>query len=189
MCLAGHCWVLAGLVVWALVWHCLVLRCRALLAIAVIAESINTWLTTNAAYFVELVVNALSAPLGGMLILALTALGSWYLVNNIVATERWVDPSKLVYYGTLSLLFFASPITAIVGLEQLRTAINNGIDPALISAASGEMFNTTADGTDTGLPTAIPDTNSDGIIASFDLVSAFISLANLTELDSSEFPA
>ncbi|MCI0726553.1 MAG: hypothetical protein L0332_07495, partial [Chloroflexi bacterium] len=51
---------------------------RALLSIAVIAESVNAWITDNIGYFVELLVNALSAPLGGLFILALTALGFWY---------------------------------------------------------------------------------------------------------------
>ena len=161
---------------------------RALLSIAVIAESIDSWLITNTTYFVELVVNALAAPLGGMLILALMALGSWYLLNNIVATERWVDPSKLIYAAGLALFFFASPVAFIGGLEQLRTSINSGIDPALVAAASGDVFATTADGTDTGLPSAIADTNSDGVIASFDLVAAFVAIGNLTELDNSEFP-
>ena len=84
---------------------------RALLSIAVIAESVNSLVTDNVAYFVELLVNALSAPLGGMFILALTALGFWYALNNVVPTGRWVDPSKLFTYGLIAFFFFSSPST------------------------------------------------------------------------------
>ena len=68
---------------------------RSLLSIAVIIESVDSWISDNVGYFVELLVNALSAPLGGMLILALVALGAWYALNNIVATTRWVVSSSL----------------------------------------------------------------------------------------------
>ena len=161
---------------------------RASLSIAVIAESVNRWVTDNVGYFVELLVNGLSAPLGGMFILALTALGFWYALNNIVPTGRWVDPSKLFTYGLIAFFFFSSPIVVVEMMEDLRTALNNGIDMALIDGATGDIFDTSMDGTDTGLPGAIADVNSDGVIGSFDLVAAFMSVANLDELDSAEFP-
>lgn len=161
---------------------------RAVLSIAVIAESVNAWVTENVGYFVQLLVNALSAPLGGMFILALTALGFWYALNNVVPTNRWVDPSKLFTYGLLAFFFFSSPIVVIDMMEELRQSLNAGIDQALIDGAAGEMFDTGMDGTDTGLPGAMPDVNSDGVIGSFDLVSAFMLVGNLDELDSSEFP-
>lgn len=161
---------------------------RAILSIAVIAESLNAWVTDNVGYFVELLVNALSAPLGGMFILALTALGFWYVLNNIVPTNRWVDPSKLFSYGLIAFFFFSSPIVVIGMMEDLRTSLNVGIDQALIDGAAGDIFDTSMAGTDMGLPGAIPDVNSDGIIGSFDLVSAFMLVANIDELDSSEFP-
>ncbi len=161
---------------------------RATLSIAVIAESINSWVTDNVGYFVELLVNALSAPLGGMFILALTALGFWYALNNIVPTSRWVDPSKLFTYGLIAFFFFSSPIVVIDMMEDVRTALNAGVDTALIDGAAGDIFDTSMDGTDVGLPGAIPDVNSDGAVGSFDLVSAFMLVANIDELDSSEFP-
>lgn len=161
---------------------------RATLSIAVIAESINTWVTDNVGYFVELLVNALSAPLGGMFILALTALGFWYALNNVVPTNRWVDPSKLFTYGLIAFFFFSSPIVVIDMMEDLRQSLNAGIDQALIDGAAGDIFDTSMDGTDVGLPGAIPDVNSDGVIGSFDLVAAFMLVANMDELDSSEFP-
>lgn len=161
---------------------------RSLLSMAVIAESVNTWVTGNIGYFVQLLVNALSAPLGGMLILALTALGAWYALNNLVPTSRWVDPSKLLTYGAIALFFFSSPIVVIDMMEELRQSLNAGVDSALIDGAAGDIFAASMDGTDTGLPGAIPDVNSDGVIGSFDLAAAFMLVANLDELDSSEFP-
>lgn len=161
---------------------------RATLSIAIIAESINSWVTENVGYFVELLVNALSAPLGGMFILALTALGFWYALNNIIPTNRWIDPSKLFTYGLIAFFFFSSPIVIIDMMEQLRQSLNAGIDQALIDGAAGEIFNAGMDGTDAGLPGAIGDVNSDGIIGSFDLVAAFMLVANLDELDNTEFP-
>lgn len=161
---------------------------RATLSIVIIAESINTWVTDNVGYFVELLVNALSAPLGGMFILALTALGFWYALNNVVPTNRWIDPSKLFTYGLIAFFFFSSPIVVIDMMEDLRQSLNAGIDQALIDGAAGDIFDTSMDGTDVGLPGAIPDVNSDGVIGSFDLVAAFMLVANMDELDSSEFP-
>ncbi|NLF63809.1 MAG: hypothetical protein GX579_04340, partial [Chloroflexi bacterium] len=162
---------------------------RAALSIAIIAESVNGWLSENIGYFVELLVNALSAPLGGLLILALTALGFWYVLNTIVATSRWVDPSRLFTYGLIALFFFSAPLVVVELMEELRAGINAGIDQALVDGASGDIFSSGLDGTDTGLPTAIPDVNGDGVVASFDLVAAFLHVANGDELDSSEFPA
>ena len=162
---------------------------RAALSIAIIAESVNSWLSDNIGYFVELLVNALSAPLGGLLILALTALGFWYVLNTIVATSRWVDPSRLFTYGLIALFFFSAPLVVVELMEELRAGINAGIDQALVDGASGDIFSSGLDGTDTGLPTAIPDVNGDGVVASFDLVAAFLHVANGDELDSSEFPA
>ena len=161
---------------------------RATLSIAIIAESINLWVTENVSYFVELMVNALSAPLGGMFILALTALGFWYTLNNLVPTNQWVDPSKLFTYGFITFFFFSSPVLIIGMLEDLRQSLQAGIDTALIDGATGDLLNTNMEGTDSGLPVAIPDVNSDGVIGSFDLVTAFMRVANLNELDSHEFP-
>ncbi len=161
---------------------------RALLSIAVITESINQWITTNVGYFVQLLVNGLSAPLGGMFILALTALGCWYALNHFLPTDRWVDPSKLFTYGLIAFFFFASPIMVIELMEELRLSLFAGIDQALIDGAAGDIFTTDMNGTDLGLPPAIGDVNSDGVVGSFDLVAAFMAVANLDELDSSEFP-
>src|SRR5690606_19669703 len=147
---------------------------RAALSIAIIAESVNGWLSENIGYFVELLVNALSAPLGGLLILALTALGFWYVLNTIVATSRWVDPSRLFTYGLIALFFFSAPLVVVELMEELRAGINAGIDQALVDGASGDIFNSGLDGTDTGLPAAIPDVNGDGVVASFDMVAAFL---------------
>jgi hypothetical protein len=161
---------------------------RAALSIAVIADSINSWVTANIGYFVQLLVNALSAPLGGLFILALTALGFWYALNNIVPTGRWVDPSKLFTYGLIAFFFFSSPLIVIDMMEDLRQSLNAGVDQSLIDGAAGDIFDTSMNGTDTGLPAAIPDVDGDGLVGSFDLVAAFMAVANLNELDSSEFP-
>jgi hypothetical protein len=123
-----------------------------------------------------------------MFILALTALGFWYALNNIVPTNRWVDPSKLFTYGLIAFFFFSSPIVVIDMMEDLRQSLNAGIDQAVIDGAAGDIFDTNMDGTDIGLPGAMPDINSDGVIGSFDLVAAFMLVANMDELDSSEFP-
>ena len=161
---------------------------RALLSIAVITESVNQWITSNVGYFVQLLVNGLSAPLGGMFILALTALGCWYALNHFLPSERWVDPSKLFTYGLITFFFFASPIVVIDLVEELRLSLFAGIDQALIDGAAGDIFVTDMNGTDLGLPPAIGDVNSDGVVGSFDLVAAFMAVANLDELDSNEFP-
>jgi hypothetical protein len=162
---------------------------RATLSIAIITESVNDWLTAHVAYLVQLLVNALSAPLGGIFILALTALGVWYGLNNIVPTNRWVDPAKLLTYGFLAFFFFSAPVVAIEMMEDVRVALNSGFDGAILTEATGDLFTSEMDGTDTGLPGALPDVNSDGVLTSFDLVSAFMAVGHLDELDSSEFPA
>jgi hypothetical protein len=161
---------------------------RATLSIAIIAESVNTWISDNIGYFVDLLVNGLSAPLGGLFILALTALGTWYALNNLIPTSRWVDPGKLFSYGLIAFFFFSSPIVAVDMMEDLRQSLNAGIDAALIDGATGDIFESGMNGTDPGLPGAIPDVNSDGVVGSFDLVAAFVMVANMDELDSSEFP-
>lgn len=161
---------------------------RATLSIAIIAESVNAWITDNIGYFVELLVNALSAPLGGFFILALAALGFWYALNNVLPTARWVDPSKLFTYGLIAFFFFSSPIVVVNMMEDLRQSLNAGIDTSLIDGATGDIFSTSMNGTDPGLPGAMPDVNSDGVIGSFDLVAVFMAVANMDELDSSEFP-
>jgi hypothetical protein len=161
---------------------------RATLAIAAILDSINGWILDNIAYFVQLMVNAMSAPVGGMFILALTALGFWYALNNIVPTNRWVDPGKLAMYGFITFFFFSSPIILMEQMESLRQAMVAGIDQSLLDGATGDIFDVGMDGTDDGLPGGIGDINGDGVIGSFDLVAAFMLVANIDELDSSEFP-
>jgi len=164
---------------------------RMILSIAIIAENVNTWFTDNAGYFAELMTNALSAPLGGLFILALTALGVWYLLNNVVPTGRWIDPARLVSYGFLAFLFFASPVWAIDQLEEMRTAVNGGIDQALLASATGEIFTDNLNGSDTGIGVV-----NDGLfppgepgVGSFDLAGSFLLVSNINEVDSSEFPA
>ncbi|MCB8975805.1 MAG: hypothetical protein H6657_00050 [Ardenticatenaceae bacterium] len=161
---------------------------RAALSIAIITEGINSWFTENVSYLIQLLVNSLAAPLGGMFILALTALGLWYLLNQIVPTSRWVDPSKLLLYGLIAFTFFSSPVLVIEMMEELRNALNAGIDQAVLTGAEGDIFAGGMDGTDAGLSGALGDVNSDGVIGSFDLVAAFMLVQNIDELDSSEFP-
>ncbi|MEI2420515.1 hypothetical protein V6O07_09580, partial [Arthrospira platensis SPKY2] len=75
---------------------------RSLLSIAVIVEDVNVWVTSNAAFFVDLMTNALAGPMGALFIFALTLLGVWYLLNSISPTKRFVDPQKLVLYGFMT---------------------------------------------------------------------------------------
>ena len=160
---------------------------RAALSIAIIAESVNGWLSENIGYFVELLVNALSAPLGGLLILALTALGFWYVLNTIVATSRWVDPSRLFTYGLIALFFFSAPLVVVELMEELRA----GIKPAS-TRRSWMARATTSSAAALTAPhrAAAPSRRKrDGVVASFDMVAAFLHVANGDELDSSEFPA
>ena len=164
---------------------------RMILSIAIIAENVNTWFTDNAGYFAELMTNALSAPLGGLFILALTALGVWYLLNNVLPTQRWVDPARLVTYSFMAFLFFSAPVWVIDQLEELRTAVNGGIDQALLASATGDIFNDNLNGSDTGIGPV-----NDGLfppgepgVGSFDLAGSFLLVSNINEVDSSEFPA
>lgn len=164
---------------------------RMILSIAIIAENVNAWFTDNAGYFAELMTNALSAPLGGLFILALTALGVWYLLNNILPTQRWVDPVRLVTYSFMAFLFFSAPVWVIDQLEELRTAVNGGIDQALLASATGDIFNDNLNGSDTGIGVV-----NDGLfppgepgVGSFDLAGSFLLVTNINEVDSSEFPA
>ncbi|MBP8002593.1 MAG: hypothetical protein KA314_19320 [Chloroflexi bacterium] len=164
---------------------------RMILSIAIIAENVNTWFTDNAGYFAELMTNALSAPLGGLFILALSALGVWYLLNNVLPTQRWVDPVKLVTYSFMAFLFFSAPVWVIDQLEELRTAVNGGIDQALLASASGDIFTDNLNGSDTGIGVV-----NDGLfppgepgVGSFDLAGSFLLVSNINEVDSSEFPA
>lgn len=164
---------------------------RSLLTIAVIAENANIWLTTNVGYFVELLTNGLAGPMGALFIFALTLLGVWFLLNNIVPTKRPVDPQKLLTYGFMTFFFFATPTLVIEMLEGLRQAATAGVQQSLLDAAQGSLFGDDLGGTDTGMPNAIPDVYpaGDGAIGSFDLVAYFLSMGNLAELDNVEFPA
>ncbi len=164
---------------------------RMILSVAIIAENVNTWFTDNAGYFAELMTNALSAPLGGVFILALTALGVWYLLNNVLPTQRWVDPVKLVTYSFMAFLFFSAPVWVIDQLEELRTAVNGGIDQALLASATGDIFTDNLNGSDTGIGVV-----NDGLfppgepgVGSFDLAGSYLLVSNINEVDSSEFPA
>lgn len=163
---------------------------RAALAIAVIAEDVNTWITENIGYFVTLITNALAGPMGALFIFALTLLGVWYLMNNILPTKRVVDPQKLLVYGFMTFFCFATPTLAIDLVEGLRQSATAGVQQSLIDDAAGDLFSDDLDGTDLGLPEAIPDVYpaGDGVVGSFDLVAAFLALGNLDELDSTEFP-
>ncbi|MCP5345221.1 MAG: hypothetical protein H7A05_11425 [Pseudomonadales bacterium] len=163
---------------------------RALLSVAVIAENVNAWLTANVGYFVELLTNALAGPMGALFIFALTLLGVWFLMNNVLPTKRPVDPQKLLVYGFMTFFFFATPTLVIDMLEGLRQAATAGVQQALLDEAEGDLFGSDLGGTDTGLPAAIPDVYpaGDGLIGSFDLVAYFLAMGNLTELDNTEFP-
>lgn len=164
---------------------------RALLAIAVIIESINQWILDNVGYFVQAVVYALEAPLVMMFTLAIAALGFWYLLNSIVATRKWVEPSKLITTGFLVLFFFGSPIVVIDILEDIRLELANAVQDSVIDGATGEILDTNLSGTDDILPAAIPDVfpEADGITGSFDLVAAFLLITNINEIANFEFPA
>ena len=93
---------------------------RALLSMAVIAEDVNTWLTTNVAFLVDLLTNALAGPMGALFVFALTLLGVWYLLNSITPTKRVVDPQKLLLYGFMTFFFFSTPVMVIEMVEGLR---------------------------------------------------------------------
>ncbi len=164
---------------------------RALLSMAVIAEDVNTWLTTNVAFLVDLLTNALAGPMGALFVFALTLLGVWYLLNSITPTKRVVDPQKLLLYGFMTFFFFSTPVMVIEMVEGLRQAATAGVQASALADAEGELFGTAFDGTDTGLPAAMPDVYpaGDGVIGSFDLVAYFLSIGNVAELGNTEFPA
>ncbi|MCB9444057.1 MAG: hypothetical protein H6669_07455 [Ardenticatenaceae bacterium] len=162
---------------------------RSLISIAILTYSVNEWILENIGYFVEAVVNALEGPLAIMIVLAVAALGFWYLLNSIVATQKIVDPSKLLINGFLVLFFFGSPIVAIEALEGLRTSVMVGISSAVMTGTSGNILDTGLSGNDDGLPALIPDYLGDGVVDSFDLAAAFMLLSNANEFDSIEFPA
>ncbi len=164
---------------------------RALLSMAVIAEDVNTWLTTNVAFLVDLLTNALAGPMGALFVFALTLLGVWYLMNSITPTKRVVDPQKLLLYGFMTFFFFSTPVMVIEMVEGLRQAATAGVQGSALADAEGELFGTAFDGTDTGLPAAMPDVYpaGDGVIGSFDLVAYFLSIGNVAELGNTEFPA
>lgn len=164
---------------------------RALLSIAVIAEDVNVWITTNVAYFIDLLTNTLAGPMGALFILALTLLGVWYMMNNVLPTRRIVDPQKLILYGFMTFFFFATPTMVIDLIEGIRQAATVGVQQQVLDDAAGELFGTELGGTDTGLPAAIPDVYpaGDGVIGSFDLVAYFLSVGNVAELGNVEFPA
>lgn len=164
---------------------------RALLAIAVIIESINQWILDNIGYFVQAVVNALEAPLVMVFTLAIAALGFWYLLNTIVATRKWVEPSKLITTGFLVLFFFGSPIVVIDILEDIRLTFADAVQDSVIDGATGDILDTGVSGTDDILPVAIPDLfpEADGITGSFDLIAAFLLITNVNEIANFEFPA
>jgi hypothetical protein len=166
---------------------------RILLSVAVFIQNVEAGLTENIGVFVEAIVNALSGPMGLIFILALATLGTWYTLNNIVATRQWVDPSKLITYGLVTMLFFAAPLTLIDGLEAIRQAINSGIEATILDDAIADMFSLDIDDSsgyaDQPLPAAIPDVNSDGNVATFDLVAYFLSIENIVEVFRSSYPA
>ncbi|MCP4423028.1 MAG: hypothetical protein GY803_00905, partial [Chloroflexi bacterium] len=165
---------------------------RILLSVAVFIQNVEEGLTQNIGVFVEAIVNALSGPMGMVFILALMALGTWYALNNIVATKQWVDPSKLITYGLITMLFFSTPLTIIDALEAVRDAINSGIEATILDDAIADMFSLEIDDpsgyADQPLPEAIPDVNDDGNIATFDLVAYFLSIDNIVQVFRSSYP-
>ncbi|MBK8989723.1 MAG: hypothetical protein IPM39_27305 [Chloroflexi bacterium] len=164
---------------------------RSLLSMAIIAEDVNDWLTTNVAFLVDLLTNALAGPMGALFVFALTLLGVWYLMSSITPTKRVVDPQKLLLYGFMTFFFFSTPVMVIEMMEGLRQAATAGVQASALAEAEGELFGTEFGGTDTGLPAALPDVYpaGDGVIGSFDLVAYFLSIGNVAELGNTEFPA
>ena len=164
---------------------------RSLLSIAVIVEDVNVWVTSNAAFFVDLMTNALAGPMGALFIFALTLLGVWYLLNSISPTKRFVDPQKLVLYGFMTFFFFSTPVLVIEALEGVRQAATAGVQAGALADAQGELFGTEFGGSDAGLPAAIPDVYppGDGVIGAFDLAAYFLAIGNVAELGNTEFPA
>lgn len=162
---------------------------RILLSMARFIQSVEEGLVDNISDFVQYTVNALSAPVGMFLVLAIAALGTWYLLNNIVATSKWVEPSRLLTYGLATLIFFSTPVLVIDTLESVRTSMTQGIEATILDDAIADMFNIDTGGGDDPLPNTIPDINSDGIIGTFDLAAYFLSISNITEIFNADFPA
>lgn len=162
---------------------------RILLSMARFIQSVADGLVANIGDFVQYTVNALSAPVGLFLVLAIAALGMWYLLNNIVATSKWVEPSRLLTYGLATLVFFSTPVLVIDALESVRTSLTQGMEATILDDAIADMFNIDTGSGDDPLPDSIPDVNSDGIIGTFDLATTFLSIANITEIFNDDFPA
>lgn len=162
---------------------------RILLSMARFIQSVADGLVANIGDFVQYTVNALSAPVGMFLVLAIAALGMWYLLNNIVATSKWVEPSRLLTYGLATLVFFSTPVLVIDALESVRTSLTQGIEATILDDAIADMFNIDTGSGDDPLPDTIPDVNSDGIIGTFDLAAYFLSISNITEVFNGDFPA
>ena len=168
---------------------------RVMLNIAVMLENVNQWLIENIDVLVELITNLLSGPLAAMLLIAISALGAWYLFNSVVATRKWVDPSQLIIYGFITLWFFTGPTLVISQLEALRAVLQLNLADAITTVAdttTGEILAIDADGSDTGLPPTIPDVMAVGayenVVDPFDMAAAYIQLTTLDELDNTEFP-
>lgn len=163
---------------------------RAFLLIAVLAQNAETWLTENIGTLVEMMVNALATPMGAFLTLAIAALGVWYAMSSLVHTSRWVDPQKLLTYGTITLFFFSSPLLIINVLEVVRTTAQSEVDAVLLSEAIEGMFPDDVGGGDSPIPdpVGLPDVNNDGNIAAFDLVCYLLYIGNGEEINRPEFP-
>ena len=161
---------------------------RVLLAVAHFIQSVQAGIIDNIGLFVQYTVNALSAPVGMFLVLAMAALGSWYLLNNITALGKWVDPGRLLTYGLATLVFFSAPVLVIDTLESVRTSMTQGIEATILDDAIAEMLTIETGAEDNPLPDSIPDVNSDGMIGTFDLAAYFLSISNVTEVYNGAFP-
>lgn len=166
---------------------------RIFLAIAAFVDKVEEGLINNTATFVTYMVNALRVPTVMLLLLAITSIGTWYLLNNVLPTRKWVDPSRLVLYGLLTALFFAAPATYIETLEGMRSSFVNAIDATIIDDGIADLFTPPDTGTgsgydDVGMPAALPDLNADGAVATFDLVGYLLGLQNSGEIYRSIFP-
>ncbi len=166
---------------------------RIILAIASFIQNIEEGLIDSVTVFVEYMTNALGVPTAMFLLLAITSLGTWYLLNNVLPTQKWVDPSKLLLYGLLTGLFFVAPASYIDSLEGLRTAVVSAIDFTIVDDGVADIFDVPTIGTGSGyddvpMPAAIPDLNADGAIATFDFVGYFLSIQNENEISRSTFP-
>ena len=174
-----------------LVWQVV----RVMLNIAVLLENVNQWIIENIGILVALITDLLSAPLAMMFLIAISALGAWYLFNTVVATRKWVEPSQLLIYGFITLFFFAGPTVIITQLEELRGALQLNLATAITTVedeTTGEILSIDADGSDTGLPAMIPDVMAMGayenVVDPFDMAAAYLLLTTIDELDNTEFP-